>query len=94
MGGKPPQQGGPCVHGGDLSGKHKHWHREWSRLPTGNLQHSSGAEFTTSGGVRHIAATFDKFAASEAARGVPAHDLAARLSRLEREGAQWVERNL
>lgn len=73
-----------------MSGKHKHWHREWSRL---NLQHTSGAEFTTSGGVQHIPATLETFAATEAARGVPAHDMAARLARLEREGAMWIERN-
>ncbi|MBU2119974.1 MAG: hypothetical protein KJ999_06000 [Gammaproteobacteria bacterium] len=62
-------------------------------MPTGNLQHTSGAEFTTSGGVRHIPATLEIFAASEATRGVPAHDMAARLARLEREGAMWIERN-
>ena len=76
-----------------MSSKHKHWHREWSRLPTGNLAHSSGAEFTTSGGVQHIAATYDAFAASEAARGVPAHDLLARLDRLKREASEWIARN-
>ena len=33
-----------------MTGKHRNWHRAWSRLPNGRLRHISGAEFVVERG--------------------------------------------
>lgn len=78
-----------------MGGKHKNWHRAWSRLPNGNLQHISGAMFTVERGDGYTdivvaRETLQEFQAHELARGVPVHDLAARLQRLAREAHDWL----
>lgn len=77
-----------------MGGKHKNWHRAWSRLPNGRLRHISGAEFTVQRGdgytdINAAPETLAEFQAYELARGVPVHDLAARLQRLAREAHDW-----
>lgn len=81
-----------------MPGKHKNWHRAWSRLPDGRLRHISGAVFVVDRGdgftdVRAAKETLGEFQAFELARGVPMHDLAQRLMRLAREAGEWLERN-
>lgn len=81
-----------------MSGKHKNWHRAWSRLPNGRLRHISGAEFLVVQGdgftdINAAPETLDEFQAYELGRGVPLHDLAQRLIRLAREAGEWLERN-
>ena len=81
-----------------MPGKHKNWHRAWSRLPNGRLRHISGAEFILTRGdaftdVKAAPETLDEYQAFELARGVPPHDLAQRLMRLGREAADWAARN-
>ena len=81
-----------------MTGKHRNWHRAWSRLPNGRLRHISGAEFTVERGngftdVQAAPETLAEFQAHELARGVPLHDLAQRLMRLAREAGEWLERN-
>jgi hypothetical protein len=81
-----------------VTGKHRNWHRAWSRISLGRLRHESGAEFVITQGegrtdAQVSAETLAVFQASEHARGVPAHDLVARLQRLCREAAKWHERN-
>lgn len=81
-----------------MGGKHKNWHRAWSRLPNGRLRHISGAEFVVSPGdgytdIDAVPETLAEYQAFELARGVPAHDLAQRLIRLAREAGEWLERN-
>lgn len=80
-----------------MTGKHYGWHRAWSRKGD-RLVHISGAEFTIERGdgytdINAAPETLAEFQAYELARGVPVHDLAARLIRLAREGAEWLERN-
>ncbi len=81
-----------------MSGKHKNWHRAWSRLPNGRLRHISGAEFTLVPGdgfadVRVAPETLGEYQSFELARGVPLHDLVQRLQRLAREANEWNARN-
>ena len=81
-----------------MTGKHRHWHRAWSRLPNGRLRHISGAEFILTAGdgftdVDAAPETLGEYHAYELARGVPVHDLAQRLMRLAREAGRWLERN-
>lgn len=81
-----------------MGGKHKNWHRAWTRLPSGRLRHISGAEFVVSPGdgytdIDVAPETLAEYQAFELARGVPAHDLAQRLIRLAREAGEWLERN-
>lgn len=81
-----------------MSGKHKNWHRAWSRLPNGRLRHISGAEFVLLPGdgftdVKAAPETLGEYQAFELARGVPLHDLAQRLMRLAREAGEWHARN-
>lgn len=81
-----------------MSGKHKNWHRAWSRLPNGRLRHISGAEFMLVRGdgftdVRAAPETLDEYQSFELARGVPLHDLVQRLQRLAREANEWHARN-
>ena len=84
-----------------MTGKHKNWHRAWSRLPNGRMHHISGAEFivTPGGGFTDVNVapeTLDECQAFELARGVPLHDLVQRLQRLAREAreaSEWHARN-
>lgn len=81
-----------------MGGKHKNWHRAWSRLPNGRLRHISGAEFVVLPGqgftdIKAAPETLDEYQTFELARGVPVHDLAQRLIRLAREAGEWLERN-
>lgn len=73
-----------------MSGKRRGWHRAWSRLEPGLLQHESGLQVRTDNEPRApVEASLAPFSASEMARGVPAHDIEARLARLLREAGQW-----
>jgi len=79
--------------GGKHKNRHKAWHREGDRLI-----HISGAVFVIERGlgetdINAAPETLGEFQAYEVGRGVPVHDLAQRLQRLEREAAQWLERN-
>ena len=81
-----------------MSGKHKYWHKGWTRLPNGRLRHISGAEFILEQGdgftdVNAAEDTLQEYQRYELARGVPAHDLAQRLMRLAREAHTWHEAN-
>ena len=81
-----------------MSGKHKNWHKGWTRLPNGRLRHISGVEFTVEPGegFTDINAADDTLAecqAYELARGVPVHDLAQRLMRLAREAGDCLQTN-
>lgn len=81
-----------------MPGKHKNWHRAWSRLQNGRLRHISGAEFVPVRGdgftdIQAAPETLGEFQTFELARGVPVHDLAQRLMRLAREAGEWLERN-
>lgn len=81
-----------------MGGKHKNWHRAWTRLPSGRLRHISGAEFVVAHGegftdVNAAPETLEEYQAYELARGVPVHDLAQRLMRLAKEAGEWLRRN-
>lgn len=81
-----------------MTGKHKNWHRAWSRLPNGRIRHDSGAEFILLPGdgftdAKASPETLGAFQAAELARGVPLHDLAQRLVRLAREALEWSKNN-
>jgi len=81
-----------------MSGKHKNWHKGWTRLPNGRLRHISGVEFTVEPGegftdINAADDTLAEFQAYELARGVPVHDLAQRLMRLAREAGDWLQSN-
>lgn len=81
-----------------MTGKHYHWHRAWTRLPDGRLQHSSGAIFSIHAGdgytdVLAEPETIEAFQQFGLARGVAPDDLARRLMRLAREAGRWNDRN-
>lgn len=81
-----------------MPGKHKNWHRAWSRLPNGRLRHISGAEFVLLPGdgftdVNAAPETLAEYQSFELARGVPLHDMEQRLMRLAREAGEWHARN-
>lgn len=81
-----------------MTGKHHNWHRAWSRLPNGNLCHETGLVFVVTPGdgyadIEADPSTLEAFQAAELARGVPFHDLVARMKRLAKEAAMWQERN-
>lgn len=81
-----------------MTGKHRNWHRAWSRLPNGRLRHASGAEFLLVRGdgftdVKAAPETLAEYQTHELARGVPLHDLARRLQRLCREASEWDKAN-
>lgn len=80
-----------------MSGKHKNWHKAWRR-ERDRIVHVSGAAFIIERGdgytdVKAAPETLDEFQRYELARGVPLHDLRARLMRLAREAGEWLERN-
>lgn len=77
-----------------MPSKHKYWHKAWSRTPEGHLQHSSGLVVLVAKGNDYTDLVTDDsslaaWQASETARGVPAHDLRARLQRLMKEAEMW-----
>lgn len=81
-----------------MPGKHKDWHKAWSRIPSGRLRHLSGLEFEVVEGAGYTDVetaddTLAEFQTYETERGVPLHDLAARLQRLCREAAEWHSKN-
>lgn len=82
-----------------MTGKHNNWHRAWSRDQAGHLVHTSGLRVLVQpaddGAIDLEAeeASLAIFQAKEGSRGVPLHDLAARLQRLLREAAEWHQRN-
>lgn len=81
-----------------MTGKHRNWHRAWSRLPNGRLRHVSGAEFVVTSGlgytdVKAAPETLVEYQDYEQARGVPPHDLAQRLMRLTREAGIFLRKD-
>lgn len=79
-----------------MTGKHYAWHKAWQALPDGRLRHTSGIEFTVERGdwftdIRVTPDTLAAFQAHEAARGVPIHDMTARLMLLAREARRFME---
>lgn len=77
-----------------MVGKKYRWQAAWTRLPDGGLIHSSGLRVTVTRGDGYTdlsadPATLAAFQDFEAARGVPFHDIAARLQRLIREAEEW-----
>lgn len=82
-----------------MTGKHRNWHQAWRRDDAGHLVHGTGLRLLVQpaedGAVDLIAEgeSLLMFQAREQARGVPLHDLQARLQRLLREGAEWHQRN-
>jgi hypothetical protein len=93
-GGRSP----PLLFESPMSGKHKNWHKGWTRLPNGRLRHISGVEFTVESGegftdINAADDTLAEFQVFELARGVPVHDLAQRLMRLAREAGEWLQTN-
>ncbi len=81
-----------------MTGKNYNWHKRWHWIG-GRLVHDSGLAFTItkceSGDVdiETVDDTMESFQAFEAARGVPTHDLVARVQRLTKEAAEWYRYN-
>lgn len=83
-----------------MTGKHHNWHKAWTRTQAGHLHHTSGllvlvGEQEEDGGVDLVTddESLAAWQAFEQQRGVPLHDLQARLGRLLREAAEWHVRN-
>jgi hypothetical protein len=76
-----------------MSSKHYNWHRAWMR-DGDRLVHESGlaVEHDDEFGWSATDDTTEVWSRFELARGVPLHDLQARLGRLLREAAQWHDR--
>ena len=74
-----------------MTGKNFNWHKAWCRLQSGRLRHVSGVEFEFDDvlGWNTCDDTLAEFYKFEIARGVPLHDLVARLQRLAREASEW-----
>lgn len=77
-----------------MTGKRRNWHKAWRR-DGASLVHESGlaVEFDDDLGWSTSEDTTEAWSAWEMARGVPLHDLQARLHRLIREAAEWHQRN-
>ena len=77
-----------------MTGKHRNWHKAWRREGA-RLVHESGlaVEFDDDLGWFSTDDTTEAWSTWEMARGVPLHDLQARLQRLIREAAEWHQRN-
>jgi len=73
-----------------VTGKHRNWHKAWRR-DGARLVHDSGlaVEYDNQLGWTTIGATTEAWSAWELARGVPMHDLHARLKRLLSEASKW-----
>ena len=81
-----------------MTGKHRNWHKAWSREASGHLVHSSGLRVLVShdeGGTDLVTddASMEAWQAFEQARGVPLHDLVARVQRLLKEATEWHTKN-
>ena len=81
-----------------LTGKNYNWHKAWRREGD-RLVHISGAQFTIERGdgfndINAALETIAEFQHHELARGVPVHDLSARLIHLAREAKDWLEFDL
>lgn len=82
-----------------MSGKHRHWHNAWRREAPGTLAHITGLRVLVAeaeDGTMDIEAdplSLQDSQHAEMARGVPLHDLQARLQRLLMEAAEWHQRN-
>lgn len=86
------------THGLHVTGKHYRWHTAWRRDADGRLAHTSGLRVLTarSDGFTDYEvdpATLEVFQAAERARGVPLHDILARLKRLIKEAQEWHQHN-
>lgn len=77
-----------------MPGKRYNWRRAWSRDGY-RLLHDSGlvVEYDAELGWAATDDSAEAWAAFEQARGVPLHDLSARMQRLCREAAEWSKRN-
>lgn len=80
-----------------MGGKHRNWHLAWRREGD-YLVHDSGLRLQVIEGegftdLETDDASLAIFQASETSRGVPVHDLAARVQRLLKEAAAWLERD-
>jgi len=73
-----------------MAGKHRNWHAAWRR-DGARLLHESGlaVEYDEVLGWTTTDGTIQAWSASEENRGVPLHDLQARLQRLLREASMW-----
>jgi len=82
-----------------MTGKHRNWHKAWRREGLDLLVHESGLRVQLTelddGSLDAVTedASAEVWVAFEQARGVPLHDLQARLLRLVKEAAQWHDRN-
>lgn len=81
-----------------MTGKHHNWHKAWTRNQAGHLQHASGLLVLVAHGAGYTDLETDDasltiWQASETSRGVPAHDLPARLQRLMKEAEAWHQHN-
>lgn len=73
-----------------MTGKHHNWHKAW-RKDGARLVHDSGlaVEYDEELGWCSTDDTSEAWSAFELARGVPLHDLQARMQRLLREASEW-----
>lgn len=82
-----------------MTNKHFNWHKAWSFDADGHLIHTSGLkvlvlEDDLGTSLETDDASLVIFRASESARGVPAHQLDARLMRLIKEAQAFWEHSL
>lgn len=74
-----------------MAGKHYGWHKHW-RKDGLLLVHSSGLVVERGAeGWKAVENSIAAFQTSEQNRGVPSHDLLARLRRLVKEASEWRE---
>ena len=73
-----------------MSSKNCGWQAQWQRLPNGGIKHSSGlvVEYDDVLGWSTVDESLEAFQAAELERGVPLHDITARLQRLCREASE------
>lgn len=82
-----------------MTSKHYGWHKSWRREAPDVLVHDSGLRVHVQEAedgaldVETEDASLQAYQQAEMARGVPLHDLQARLQRLLREAAEWHDRN-
>lgn len=81
-----------------MTGKHYNWHKAWGREPSGHLLHASGLRILVERAEDHTDlrtddTTLADYQRSELMRGVPLHDLLARLRRLLKEAQRWHRAN-
>ena len=81
-----------------MTGKHYNWHKAWRRESSGDLLHDSGLRVLVKPGNGYVdlmasPETLEAYQAFESARGVPLHDMLARLKRLLKEAEAWLQHN-